>query len=372
MGLLAKLSGADTGTFLLAILALGVLIIVHEGGHYFVARWSGMRVDRFSIGLGPKLFGFRRGETEFQVSMIPFGGYVQIAGMNPGEEPNKSVVEQDGKFLEVDNASDPRLYFNRPAWQRMATIFAGPATNYIFAALVMTLSFFIWGVPEAGKEPVVGGLIKGKPAETAGLLPGDEILSVDGRPVGDSKEVPKLITATQGRPFPIAVTRDGKPMSFSVTAAKDGEDYRIGVQLAEKEIRMHQGAGVTITRGLSFPIEYSRFIIHGFSEIFAGRQKAEFSGPLGILTVMKSQIARGWSHALDIAAIISVYLGFFNLLPIPALDGSRMVFIGYEMVARRKFSERIEMAIHGYGMLVLLGFILLISVTKDIPRMLGH
>src|SRR5690349_7059300 len=108
----------DLATILLAILALGVLIVVHEGGHYLVARWSGMRVDRFSIGLGPKIFGFQRGETEFQISAIPFGGFVQIAGLNPGEEN----IAPD----------DPRAYPNRPAYQRFLTIFAGPATNYLF------------------------------------------------------------------------------------------------------------------------------------------------------------------------------------------------------------------------------------------------
>src|SRR6476469_5185352 len=111
------------GTILLAILALGLLIIVHEGGHFAIARLSGMRVDRFSIGFGPRLFSFQRGETQFQIALIPLGGFVQIAGLNPGEE---GIA-----------ADDPRAYPNRPVWQRLATIFAGPGTNYIFPALVM-------------------------------------------------------------------------------------------------------------------------------------------------------------------------------------------------------------------------------------------
>ncbi len=357
MSFLARITGGDAVTLVLAILALGVLIIVHEGGHYLVARWSGMRVDRFSIGLGPKLFGFRSGETEFQISMIPFGGFVQIAGLNPGEDG----IAPD----------DPRSYPNRPAWQRLATIFAGPATNYIFAALIMTTSYFVWGVVEAGKAPIVGGVAMGQPAEKAGLQPGDEILSVDGHPITDMKEVSKYINATAGRTFTFDVTRSGKPMTFSMAANAVGSDFRIGVEIAPNEVRVHRGVGTTLWEGVTFPIDYSRFIIHGFGEIFARRQKAEFSGPLGILSVMKSRIQLGAKSAIDIVAIISVYLGFFNLLPIPALDGSRMVFIGYEMVSRRKFSERIEQAIHGYGMLVLLGFILLISVTKDIPRLFG-
>jgi regulator of sigma E protease len=351
------LPASDFASFLLAILALGLLIMVHEGGHYLVARWSGMRVDRFSIGLGPKMFGFHRGETEFQVGWIPFGGFVQIAGLNPGEEG-------------IDPA-DPRSYPNRPAYQRLATIFAGPATNYIFAALIMIVSCFVWGVPDQGKEPLVGGFVKGGAAEASGLQLGDEILKVDGHVVADVKDVPALITSTQGRAFAIDVLRDGKALTYNVKAAQEGSAWRLGIQLDTKDIRVHRGVGETLAFGAQFPFRYSAFIAHGFSEIFAGRQKAEFSGPLGILSVMKKQIQHGSRWTLEIMAIISVYLGFFNLLPLPALDGSRMVFIAYEMAAKKRVSEQVEQRIHGYGMLVMLGLILLITVSKDIPRLFG-
>jgi len=352
---ISGLAGGDVATALLAVLALGILIIVHEGGHYFLARWSGMRVDRFSIGLGPKLVGWKHGETEFQVSMIPFGGFVQIAGLNPGEEG----IAPD----------DPRAYQNRPAYKRFLTIFAGPATNYIFATIVMTISFLAWGVPELGKQPLVGELVAGKPAAAAGLQPGDEIRKVDGHDVTDSKEVPKLISATQGREFEIAVMRNGAPVTVHLKADQDGKEFRVGIQLTENEIRVHKGAGEAIKQGFAFPIQYTGFIIHGFTEIFAGRQKAQFSGPLGILKVMKNQIKLGARAALDIAAIISVYLGFFNLLPLPALDGARLVFIGWEIISRRRVNQRVEQTIHMAGLLVLISFLLIITVGKDIPDM---
>jgi regulator of sigma E protease len=356
--LLGSLSGADIWTAMLAILALGVLIVVHEGGHYLVARWSGMRVDRFSIGLGPKIFGFRRGETEFQVSAIPFGGFVQIAGLNPGEE-NIST-------------DDPRAYPNRPAYQRLLTIFAGPLTNYVFAAFIIAISYVAWGVPEAGKAPLVGGVVAGAPAAAAGLQPGDELVRVDGHAVAVVSEVPPLITATHGRSFPIDVLRDGKPVSLNLTATTtNGTDYRVGIELTEKEIRVPAGIGTALGRAALFPYEYTRFIIHGFAEIFAGRQPLQLGGPPAILKAMKSQIAHGLRSAVDIIAIISVYLGFFNLVPLPALDGGRMVFIVYEMVFRKPFNQRIEQAIHGYAMLALLALILVIS-TKDIIGFFHH
>src|SRR5437870_2563266 len=167
------------GTIALAILALGLLIIVHEGGHFLVARLSGMRVDRFSIGFGPKLWSVKRGETVYQIAAIPLGGFVQIAGLNPGEEG----MAHD----------DPRAYPNRPVWQRLATIFAGPATNYVFAAIMLLFMFLAWGVPGPGKSPVVGDVLEGKPAVAAGFEPDDEIVAVNGTKVTEVGDVAPLV-----------------------------------------------------------------------------------------------------------------------------------------------------------------------------------
>lgn len=342
----------DLAGLLIAILALGVLIIVHEGGHFLIARLSGMRVDRFSIGFGPQLLSFKRGETIYQIAAIPLGGFVQIAGLNPGEE---GIA-----------ADDPRAYPNRPVWQRLATIFAGPGTNYLFAALLMVVVFVAYGVPVPGKSPLVGGLRDGKPAQAAGLQLGDEIVKVDGKKISEINEVAPLINSSQGRPIAIDVLRDGQPKTITVTPEKDGRDYRIGIEIAPKEEYAKAPLGKAIVEGLRFPYDYSRYILHGFGEIFAGRQKAEFSGPIGIVKVMKRQIAQGLRHTLTIVAIISVYLGLFNLLPLPALDGGRIVFLIWELVSRRKVNQRVEQTVHMVGMFVLLGFILYVTFSNDL------
>jgi regulator of sigma E protease len=343
---------------MLAIIALGVLIIVHEGGHFLIARLSGMRVDRFSIGFGPKLVSFKRGDTIYQIAAIPLGGFVQIAGLNPGEEGLA--------------ADDPRSYPNRPVWQRLATIFAGPGTNYIFAAVLMVFVYLAYGVPVAGKTPLVGAVSAGKPAAAAGLQPGDELLSVDGNKLTDYGQVSQFINASKGNPVKVDVLRDGKPMAFTITPAKDGNDYRIGIQIDAKEEYQPAPAGECIKEGLLFPVAYSRFILHGFREIFAGRQRAEFSGPVGIIKVMQRQIALGLRATLSIIAIISVYLGLFNLLPLPALDGGRLVFLGWEAISRRRVNQRIEQTVHLVGMVVLLCFIVYITFRNDIGSMFHH
>jgi regulator of sigma E protease len=338
---------------IVAILALGLLIIVHEGGHFLVARLSGMRVDRFSIGFGPQLASFKRGETTYQIAAIPLGGFVQIAGLNPGEEG-----------ISTD---DPRAYPNRPAWKRFATIFAGPGTNYVFAALLMAVVYVIFGVPQPGKLPLVGGLRDGKPAAAAGLQLGDEMVSIDGKKLGSYEEVAPLINAAQGKAVKIEVLRDGQSKSLDVKPEKDTDgQYRIGIEIAPKEVYVKGSAGEAIKEGLLFPYDYSRFILHGFGEIFAGRQKAEFSGPIGIVKVMKKQIQLGAHATLNIIAIISVYLGLFNLLPLPALDGGRLVFLLWELVSRRRVNQRVEQTVHMVGMFVLLGFILFVSIHNDL------
>ena len=337
---------------LLAILALGILIIVHEGGHFLVARLSGMRVDRFSIGFGPQLVSFKRGETTYQIAAIPLGGFVQIAGLNPGEEGLA--------------ADDPRAYPNRPVWQRLLTIFAGPGTNYVFAAVLVVIAYLVFGVPVPGHAPLVGGLPEGKPAATAGLQLGDELVSIDGNKVAEVNQVAPIINASQGKPVLVEVMREGQLKKISVTPVKDGGVYRIGIEIAAKEEYQKAGVGRCVIEGLRFPYDYSRFILHGFAEIFAGRQKAEFSGPIGIVKVMKKQISLGLKNAMSIVAIISVYLGLFNLLPLPALDGGRLVFLGVEAVSRRRVNQRLEQTVHMVGMFVLLGFLVYVTFGNDL------
>jgi regulator of sigma E protease len=339
-------------TVVIAILALGILIIVHEGGHFLIARLSGMRVDRFSIGFGPRLVAFTRGDTTYQIALIPLGGFVQIAGLNPGEE-NIST-------------DDPRAYPNRPVWQRLATIFAGPGTNYLFAAILMVCVYLIFGVPVPGTAPRVDGVRDGKPAQSAGLQPGDELIAIDGKKVTAVDQVAPLISGSGGKPVAIAVLRDGQSKTLTVTPEKEGNDYRIGIEIGAKEEFAKASVGKCIVEGMRFPYDYSRFILHGFGEIFAGRQKAEFSGPIGIVGVMKRQIARGPKHTLWIIAVISVYLGLFNLLPLPALDGGRIVFLAWEAVSRRRVNQRVEQSVHMVGMFVLLAFLVYVTFLNDL------
>jgi regulator of sigma E protease len=336
----------------LAIVALAVLIVVHEAGHMVVARLCGMRVDRFSIGFGPALVKFKRGETIYQISAIPFGGFVQIAGLNPND---------DGIL-----ADDPRSYPNRPVYQRLLTIFAGPGTNYLFAAVMAAGIYTFIGEPREGSgHPFVVQVVENMPAQAAGVKLNDEFVSINGTAINKVEQVPPLVDASGGKPVTMVMIRDGKEVTLNVTPVQNGGHWRIGVSPAGQTVYVRVGVGTAVKDGLAFPYIYTRFIVHQFGEIFRGKAAAEFSGPPGIVKELKRQIERGPGDGLLAIAIISVYLGLFNLLPLPALDGGRLVFLGIEGLMRRRVNQKVEQTIHLVGMFALLSLVVIFSF-KDI------
>jgi regulator of sigma E protease len=354
---------------LLAIVALGILIIVHEGGHFLVARMSGMRVDRFSIGFGPAIAKFRRGETTYQIGWIPLGGFVQIAGLGPSEPSDSNAMESDGRVAYVEGGpDDPRSYPNRPLYQRLLTIFAGPGTNYLFAAVMGVIVYITFGVPVPGKLPMVAELVQDMPAAAAGIQPGDDVVSIDGKVVKDTSDVSAIVEASKGRPLQVVIDHETQKRTLTVTPKADGDHFRIGVMLTPREVWVHVPVGQAVVAGLVYPYELSKGMLKALSLTIRGKQKPQFSGPVGIVGVLKGQIARGPAEGLSMVALISTLLGLFNLLPLPALDGGRLVFLAYEAMFRRRFPERVEQMIHMVGMFALLGFLVWVTWTFDLPR----
>jgi regulator of sigma E protease len=344
-----------------AIAAIGLLIVVHEAGHYFVARWCKMRVDRFSIGFGPPIWKWRRGETDFTIGPIPFGGFVQIHGMTLAEE-----VGPD----------DTRSYPNRPAWQRFATIFAGPGTNYLFAIVLAIVFFAAAGVPT--NRFTVQGVNDGYDAPGK-LEKGDRILRLNDKPIyhdykgrtGDS--IQKVVDATHGVPIKVTVLRKGREMDVTVTPRLDekADMYRLGIELGAVEESVDHGVGTILVAAFYYPIEKTRFIAGGLYEIVTGKQEPEFKGPVGITEMIKEQIDIGPINVLAMLMLLNVYLGLFNLLPLPALDGGRLVFLGYEMATRRRPNPRVEATVHMVGIMALL--LLMVMVTyKDIAGLISR
>src|SRR5450432_3460021 len=322
-------------SIVIAICGLGLLIVLHEGGHFVVARLCGMRVERFSIGFGPTLLGFKRGETTFQIAPIPLGGFVQITGMNPNEEFDET---------------DPMVYPNRPRWMRLATIVAGPAANYLTAFVLMLIVLLHFGMPSKTQkiiEPVAG-----RPAAVAGLKANDQLVEANGQAVNADHPISEVIQAGQGASVNIKVLRKGQPLTFAVVPDKKSNVYPIGVGAALKE-------------AVVYPYYTSIGILAGLYDMVRGRVHAELSGPIGITKQIAKAADRGAVDFLGMLILLSVYLGLFNLLPVPALDGGCALFLAIESITRKRVNPRIETAVQTAGFVLLLGVLVIVSF-KDI------
>jgi regulator of sigma E protease len=343
-----------------AVLAFGLLIAFHELGHLWVARRMGMRVERYSLGFGPVLWAFRRGETEYVLSAVPLGGYVRIAGMNPEDE-----VADD----------DAGAYANKPAWRRFLVIAAGPAANYLLAFLIGVPLLMAATRTSPDLRARVGAVEPGSAAEHAGLAPDDLLLSLDGVAIADFDGLVAAVQAASktrpGAELSLVLTRGGQRLERVVTprAGPDGI-FRLGISRAELPVPPRSLAEA-VPAELELLWSTSVRSLHNFGRLFT-RELAptELTGPIGMLSMTAKQAGRGLASLLDVVWFLSVAVGFFNLLPVPGLDGGRMMFLGYEVLARRRVNQRVETAIHLVGLLAVLGLVVAASYG-DIVRRLG-
>jgi regulator of sigma E protease len=360
-----------------AIAALALLIVVHEGGHFWVARWCRMRIERFSIGFGPGVLKHRSAKTgtTFQLAPIPFGGFVEIQGMNLAEE--------------VDPA-DLYAYPNRPVWQRFLTIFAGPATNYLAAIVVMFGVYTCHGM-ETDRAHVAE--LKDGYDAVGKLVVGDHIVTADNQPVTSTAQLSDIVNAKAGAPVVLGVERvdpsgavdaDGNPVVTTIAITvqpkvykddttgeivkkNDKPVYLLGV-IQEADVAK-VGVGTAAGKALAFPVDTTRIITTGLYEIVTGKQDADPGGVVRITSELHKAFESSFVTGLKLMAMLSVYLGLFNLFPLPALDGGRLAFLVYEMVTRRRANPKIEATVHMAGILVL-GVVLILVLFRDCSHVL--
>ncbi|HKU44658.1 MAG TPA: M50 family metallopeptidase [Polyangiales bacterium] len=336
---------------LVAIFGISLLVIVHEAGHYWMARAFGIRVTRFSIGLGPVLAKYqpKGSPTVFQICAIPFLAYVMIAGMNPAEE--------------VD-PNDPELYANKSILARMLTIVGGPLANYLAASLmIFALALSGWREDVPTQPMVVASVEKGSAADKAGLKPGDAILEADGKKISNVKELIAVTSPRAGESTTYVVQRDGKALPpMTIVPRNAGGRGVIGVT-AKYETRVRQ-LPVGEATALAFTVPWTLTVsnVEGMVDLIKRRSTEGITGPVGMGKLVAQQAEKGIYPFVGILIAISVALGYFNLLPFPALDGGKLVFLGYEVITRRRPNERIEAAVHAVGLLFLLGVIALVTL----------
>ena len=348
--------------FIAVVLVLGGLIFFHELGHFLVARLLGIGVKTFSLGFGPKIFSFTRGRTRYQISIVPLGGYVHLAGENPEEEPSPDFP-------------DSADFSKRPAWHRMLVVSAGPVFNFILAWLIYW--GLLWGYGRMELLPSIGEIMKDGPAATAGLQPGDLITAVDDKPVSYWREMAEAIRQSNGQTMTFTVLRKGRTYAFRIKPetkthknifGEEVETPMIGVTSSGEYVVLPLGGGSAMVDGMLQTWDVINLTFQGIIKLVRGAiPKSAVGGPIWIAQMVTEQAREGLANLLTLAAVISVNLGLINLLPIPVLDGGHILFFGLETIFRRPVPQRWQTITTRMGIAFLIALMVL-ATFNDLQR----
>ncbi len=342
---------------------LGTLVVVHELGHYFVGRWFGVKAEKFSIGFGPQLWGRvdKRG-TLWRVAALPLGGFVQFAGdMNPASQA-------DDSWAELPTAERNQTFQSKALWQRALIVFAGPAVNFILAILILSGFLLYYGLPI--NPPVVREVLEGTAAARMGLREGDRILAVNGTSVDSFGHMATEVAVHPGETIPIRYKRSGQVRTdmAKIGVLEEGDRFGnrytrgvLGLPIPRAEIR---DVGLIEAPWLAAKetANIVRLTVKTTGQIISGRRPiTELGGPLKIAKVSGEQFVLGLSAFLWLTAMISINLGFINLLPIPMLDGGHLLLYAVEAVRRRPATPAIQEWAFRAGFAVLVSFMLVVT-----------
>ncbi|MDD3370250.1 MAG: RIP metalloprotease RseP [Alphaproteobacteria bacterium] len=326
------------------IAVISVVVFVHEYGHYLVARACGIKIISFSIGFGPRLFGWTDGHgTEWRVACLPFGGYVKMFGdADPASTPDKAVKE-------LSDEEKKLTFFYQPVNKRIAVVAAGPLSNYLFAIITLAVLFILHGQPFS--PPSVGALVENGVAARAGLQLGDRVVSVDGNGISRFEDIKRIIGMNSGTPVPVIIDRSGQTLTYTLTpeivVQKDrlgGEHKsgRIGIvaeKIAFKKLTPLEALGQAVIESWKMSAD----TLKGLGQIITGvRGSEEIGGPLRIAEMSGRAAQDGMESLVWLMAIISINLGLVNLFPIPLLDGGHLLYFSMEKLRGRPLSDETQ------------------------------
>lgn len=353
------------------IIVLGLLIFVHEFGHFIWAKLFGVRVLKFSLGFGPKLVSKTYGETEYLISAFPLGGYVKMFGESPGEIDGETLSPEERK----------RSFSDRPVWQRFIIVAGGPIFNIIFAGALFFFIAFAAGLPQPVNTTTISGVEKASPAETAGLQAGDIIVAINGEKTEHWEDISRIIKNSGGEEVNIAVSRNGEKLAIPVTPRMEkvknifgeevGKRYMVGIARSEDVVYEKVGLLRSLQAGIAQTWSWMYLTVMGLVKIIEKVVPAsELGGPILIAKMAGERMEAGWVSFLYFMAVLSVNLGILNLLPIPILDGGHLVFFSVEAILRKPLSLRTMEILQQIG-LVILGSLMLFVFYNDLVRVFG-
>ena len=354
------------------VVVLGGLIFFHELGHFVFARLFGFGVRTFSLGFGPRLWSRRRGKTDYCLSLVPLGGYVALVGQGGVEEELQKDADDDRTFAERE------MFFNRPAWQRLVVIAAGPVANFMLAWLIYACLALFQG--SSYLLPVIGKTMPDSPAALAGLAAGDTIVGINAAPVTEWSQISQAVNASAGAALELDVRRGNETITLRITPRQAQRTTIFGEQVQAWQIgivaegtmgHVPLGPGSALVQGLRDTWNMLRLTAESIVKLF--QRVVPFDavgGPILIAQAVGQQARSGILNVLGIAALISVNLGLLNLLPIPVLDGGHIVFLTLEMLLRRPISLKVQEFSARVGFVLLIG-LMFFATWNDIMRLLS-
>ncbi len=335
------------------------VVVIHEFGHFITAKKLGMRVKEFAFGFPPRLFSFTKGETTYSFNAVPLGGYVSIDG------ENGSTTGSEG-----DNTKDPRIFSNKSKWAQAIVLFAGPFMNLLLAFVLLSISYMTAPISAHNGQLVVLSVEKNSPAEVAGLKESD-ILENFVNPDQFISFIQDSKTDTLALKI-ISTDNTEKTLTIKPNWDNGTHTKKIGVSLGMMTMQ-HLAFFPSIAQGFKDTLSITKETVKGFggiiAKLFHGQSvKNSLSGPIGIAQQVGTASKFGFSYLLYFVAVISINLGVINLVPLPALDGGRLLFVGIEAVTRKKINSKIANTVNIVGFFLLIGLLIFVTIL-DILRL---
>jgi len=341
------------------IIVLGVLIFFHELGHFTVARFFGVGVEKFSLGFGPRLVGKTVGMTDYRVSLIPLGGYVKMVGEEPDSEIEPYLI--------------PQSFTHKSVYKRFLIVAAGPLSNLLLAVAIFFLVFQTSGTYVL--RPVVGEVESPSPAATAGLQKDDLVVAIDGTEITSWEEMAARIAESQGRPVAFVIERAGQRLNLDLMPelkttqnlfGEDIERYVIGIRSAGDAIPKDLSLVESVQMSVARTWEITELTVLSVVKLIQGKlPAATLGGPIKIAQMAGAQAREGLTNLLIFTAVISINLGILNFLPIPVLDGGHLMFFTIEMISRRPVSTKIREIAQQFGIFLLI-LLMIFVIYNDI------
>lgn len=333
------------------VLTFGMVIFLHESGHFMVCRWLGVRVEKFAFGFGPELLGFTgKSGTRFAICAFPLGGFVKPAG--------EDIEEYNGH---------PDEYFSQIWYRRLAIVYAGPVMNYLLAFTLFTGVIAIKGVGEPGNQPVIGNEMTSFPADAAGLQIDDKVLAVDGKTVGTWEELAGEIHKHPGQTITLRYERGGREASVDVTPKKD-ETSGNGVIGIMPKLDYHPvGFFAAMKEGAHECYALTAFTVKTIGSKIWHRERPDLAGPVGIVQMVSRAARSGAEDLINLIGLISVAIGFFNFLPVPLLDGGHGAMYLWEGISGKRLTKEAVATANGIGIAFLVS-LLIFATYNDLLR----